>query len=59
MEEMDYEGTSTNQDKILQRKLAAWPTHELTSGIGNEPGKIVGTTMSSHRDQLSYTNTTE
>ena len=51
-----YEATSTNKDKILQRCLAAWPTPDQTSGIGNEPGKIVGTTMSQLVDQSSCLN---
>lgn len=42
--------------KILQRRLAAWPTGQQASGIGNEPDKLVGATYSSNPlDYQSYT----
>ena len=60
-EPIDYDGTSSNAEngKILQRRLAAWPTHDTASGIGSGPDKLVGATLSSAVDQVSYMNTTD
>jgi len=43
----------------LQRRLTAWATFDKGSGIGSEPGKLVGATLSHTIDLISYMNATD
>ena len=49
---VDKESTraSGRTSPILQRKLHAWPTYCEASGIGYNPGDLVGSTYSHHGD---------